>query len=116
MPTLWPGAANGIAKGIDTGVFAPNAPVTREQAAAFCLSVRNGMLGQNAGARRSLGGFQDAGLVSDYAAESLSWAHAAGLMVGYGDGFLGPKDTVTRAQMAKLLTLLAQNFNAPAEP
>jgi len=31
-------------------------------------------------------------------------------MVGYGDGFLGPKDTVTRAQMAKLLTLLAQNF------
>ena len=58
----------------------------------------------------SLGGFQDAGLVSDYAAESLSWAHAAGLMVGYGDGFLGPKDTVTRAQMAKLLTLLAQNF------
>ena len=31
-------------------------------------------------------------------------------MMGYGDGFIGPKNTVTRAQMAKLLTLLDQNF------
>ena len=102
--------ANGIAKGIDTGVFAPNAPVTREQAAAFAYRYVTAYLGKTPAPGASLGGFQDAGLVSDYAAESLSWAHAAGLMVGYGDGFLGPKDTVTRAQMAKLLTLLAQNF------
>ena len=31
-------------------------------------------------------------------------------MQGYGDGYIGPKDTVTRAQMAKLLTVLAERF------
>ena len=38
--------ANGIAKGIDTGVFAPNAPVTREQAAAFAYRYVTAYFGQ----------------------------------------------------------------------
>ncbi|MFR8332527.1 MAG: S-layer homology domain-containing protein [Oscillospiraceae bacterium] len=32
------------------------------------------------------------------------------LFEGYGDGTLRPATTLTRAQMAKLLTILDQNF------
>ena len=40
----------------------------------------------------------------------MAWATAVNLLEGYGNGTVGPKDPVNRAQMAKFLTLLDQNF------
>ena len=101
-------AANGIAKGVSAHTFAPDAPVTREQAAAFVYRYVTGYLGKTPVPGASLPVFLDADQVSPYAEEALAWAHAAGLMVGYGDGYMGPEKPVTRVQMAKLLTLLDQ--------
>ena len=41
---------------------------------------------------------------------ACAWAVAEGLFEGYEDGMLRPAATLTRAQMAKLLTILDQNF------
>ena len=57
-----------------------------------------------------LTGFTDAASISLYAREAMSWATATGLLEGYGDGAIGPKNPVTRAQMAKFLTILDTNF------
>ena len=54
--------------------------------------------------------FKDAGKISDYAKEAMAWGAAAGLLEGYGDGTVGPKNPVTRAQMAKFLTILSKAF------
>ncbi|MFR0733773.1 MAG: S-layer homology domain-containing protein [Oscillospiraceae bacterium] len=40
----------------------------------------------------------------------MAWAAAEGLLEGYGDGTVGPMNPVTRAQMAKFLTVLSQAF------
>ena len=40
----------------------------------------------------------------------MSWAVAEGFFEGYGDGTLRLRASLTRAQMAKLLTSLDQNF------
>ena len=40
----------------------------------------------------------------------MSWATAQGRREGYGDGPVGPKNPVTRAQMAKFLTILSTAF------
>lgn len=45
-----------------------------------------------------------------FAQEAMVWGTAAGLLEGYGDGTLGPKNPVTRVQMAKFLTILSKAF------
>ena len=54
-------------------------------------------------------GFDD---VSDgyWAAEYIKDAAIHGWGEGYGDGTVGPMNPVTRAQMAKFLTVLSQAF------
>ena len=99
-----------IIRGFGDGTFGPTKPVTREQAAAFVYRYVTGYLGKTPVPGASLPVFLDADQVSPYAEEALAWAHAAGLMVGYGDGYMGPEKPVTRVQMAKLLTLLDQKF------
>ncbi len=41
----------------------------------------------------------------------MSWATATGLLEGYGDGAIGPKNPVTRAQMAKFSQFLILSSN-----
>ena len=54
--------------------------------------------------------FADGGKVQDYAKTAMSWAVAEGFFEGYGDGTLRPGAVLTRAQMAKLLTILDRDF------
>ena len=101
---------NGIVKGITEAVFAPENPVTREQAATFLYRYVATYLGQTPVAGANLADFRDGTAVSDYSRDSMAWAVAAGLFEGYGDGTLRARTSLTRAQMAKLLTILDQDF------
>lgn len=38
-----------------------------------------------------------------YYMDAVTWASANGLMIGYGDGYFGSKDPVSRAQIAVIL-------------
>lgn len=104
----------GIANGIDTAHFAPDAPITREQAATmmFRLATR---LGADSGMRAELGEFVDYTAVSEYSAEALRWALAEGLLRGYEDATLRPAANATRAEcaalMLRLVLLLSKQTN-----
>lgn len=100
----------GIVKGVSAEYFAPNAPVTREQAAAFVYRYVKEYLNREMAAGADLKDFADGEKISAYAVEAMSWSYAQGMMEGYGNSHIGPKDVVTRVQMAKLLTLLDKNF------
>ncbi|MFR3468936.1 MAG: S8 family serine peptidase [Oscillospiraceae bacterium] len=102
--------ANGIAKGVTQTTFGPERPVTREQAAAFLYRYVTGYLGRTPAPGGSLSGFADAGQISPYAEAAVAWAVAEDFFQGYEDGKLYPRAELTRAQMAKLLTILDQNF------
>ena len=100
----------GIAQGMGEGKFAPNGTVTREQGMTFLYRYVVNVLGEEPGKNGDLSIFQDAGKISDYAKEAMAWGVAVGLLEGYGDGTVGPKNSVTRAQMAKFLTILSKAF------
>ena len=99
-----------IAKGVGETCFAPNQTVTREQAATFLYRYVIHFLEQTPDIQGDLSSFTDFAQISDYAKEAISWAVATGLLEGYGNGTIGPKNPVTRAQMAKFLTILDTEF------
>ena len=100
----------GIAEGITETEFAPEGAVTREQAVTFLYRYVVNYLGQEPARGGDLSIFRDAGKISDYAREAMAWATAEGFLEGYGDSTVGPRNPVTRAQMAKFLTILSKAF------
>ncbi|MGM9639791.1 MAG: S8 family serine peptidase [Faecousia sp.] len=100
----------GIAKGVTDTAFAPNASVTREQAATFLYRYVTLYLKVEPVKGADLSVYKDAGKISGYAKEAIAWATAEGLFIGFENGTLQPRDTLTRIQLAKLLTIPDQKF------
>ena len=100
----------GLAKGVTDTRFAPETAVTREQAVTFLYRYVTLILEQETMDGGDLNVFQDSDRISQFAREAMAWATAEGFLEGYGDGKVGPKNPVTRAQMAKFLTILSKNF------
>lgn len=94
--------SNGIAQGMTSERFAPNASVTREQMVAFFARFAK-LQGKTVTAQGDLKDFTDAGSVSSYAVEAMTWAVETGLIQGMGNHTLSPKGTSTRAQTAEIL-------------
>lgn len=98
----------GIAKGVGGSYFMPNDPVTRQQAAAFLyrfyLECMNGTAADGA----DLTGYVDADQIDTYALEAMAWANANGIITGMRANRLDPQRETTRAQLAKMLTVLDQ--------
>ena len=59
-------------------------------------------LGMDVSARSELRGYGDAGKISNYAKEAMSWAVATGLIRGITGTVLSPGGSATRAQAATL--------------
>ena len=95
-------AQNGIVNGVGNNKFDPDAKITREQLAAVLYRYA-GKVGMDVTARADLKLFPDAGSVSAYATDALSWCVANGIVNGYGDSLFGPNDPVTREQLAAIL-------------
>ena len=84
--------------------------VTREQAAAFLYRFVTEYLKAEPASGADLAVYTDAGSISGYARTAVAWATAEELFQGFPDGSVQPQGTLTRAQMAKLLAVLAQRF------
>lgn len=95
-------AANNIVNGCGDGVFAPDAPVTREQLAAMLYRLAE-LMGHDTGKKGSAEKFEDKSEISGWAMEALEWAIAEGLLNGTSETTLSPKSTATRAQTAVIL-------------
>ena len=104
---------NGIVLGIgDTGTFAPNDPITREQLAAmiaryvgFEQTGDASIPSANDIPLKSLNGY---GSVSPWAYSSMAFCVDRGIITGAvvnGAAYVNPQDIATRAQMAKIITI-----------
>ena len=88
----------GILAGYGNGKFRPNQSVTREQLVAI--------LWRHAGnpkPRSTTLRFYDSGSVSDYAWEAMCWGTEQGILQGRSNGYLAPKGTATRSEVAEML-------------
>ena len=99
---------NDITGGVSSTHFGAGNAVTREQLATFLYRYAQDQ-GYDTSARADLSGYSDAGLVSSYATEALSWANATGLITGTTATTLSPKGSATRAQVATILTRFCQD-------
>lgn len=92
---------NGLMNGYGNRLFGPNDTLTR------------GMLAQilyNEAGRPAVSGnspFDDVNS-SVWYADAVTWAAAKGIVEGYGNGKFGPKDAITREQIAAILWRCAQ--------
>lgn len=95
-------AGEGIVSGFGDGTFKPNDPLTREQMASILYRYAE-YRGVDVSARRTLDAYSDAGAISLWATDVMSWANAEGLIAGVTNTTLAPQGTATRAQVAAML-------------
>ncbi len=105
---LW-ASAHGIVNGYGNGSFGPDDPINREQMATILYRYA-ACKGYDVSERAELISFRDAGQISGYATEAMSWANACGLIQGLGDGTLSPEGSATRAQIAAILMRFETNI------
>ena len=94
------GYKNGIIQGISETEFAPDAPITREQASAILYRTMQKL---NIPLNKVVDPitFNDPG--SDYAKEAISALQQAGIIQGRGDNYFAPFANITRAEAAVLI-------------
>jgi len=109
-PVKW-AAASGVVAGMGDGTFAPDADVTREQLVTMLRSYAN-YKAKNTDAQADLTGYSDAGEISSWATENVSWAVAEGLISGRPGNLIAPKDTATRAETATMFRSFCRNVLA----
>ncbi|MDD6024307.1 MAG: S8 family serine peptidase [Oscillospiraceae bacterium] len=93
----------GIVAGISDELFAPNAPVTREQLAAILYRYSG-----KPATTGDLDGFSDQSQVSSYARTPIAWAVGLGIISGVSTTTptLAPRQSATRAQLASMVCRL----------
>lgn len=97
---IW-ASQTGIVTGTSATTFAPDDNVTREQIAVmlhrYCL-----YFGRDGSARADVTSFDDHASISSFAADSISWAVAEGLLQG-SENRLFPTGSATRCEVATML-------------
>ena len=93
-------ASSGVVSGTGDGNFSPNAAITREQLAAMLMNY-SAWKGEDVSARADLSTYSDQ--PSTWAAETMQWAVAEGLISGVTADQLQPQASATRAQVAAIL-------------
>jgi hypothetical protein len=99
----------GIAKGSGGGLYQPDAPLTREQAAVLLYRFA-ALKGFSLGSGADLSKYSDSKQISAYARSALAWACGEGLFSGRPGGVLDPRGTLTRCELAALLARFCMRF------
>lgn len=92
---------NGLMVGFADNLFAPDSTTTRAQLVTILWRLEGKPMVEIAE------GFNDVYEI-DWYNNAVRWATENGIAKGYGDGFFGPSDTVTREQMVSILWRYAQ--------
>lgn len=104
----------GVLEGVETDsgrAFRGEDPVTREQVAMFLMRYAD-YLGMDVSKRAEVA-FPDAGEVSGWAREAMSWAVAEGIFKGNdATGELNPTDGATRAEVAAVVMRFVEGMYA----
>ena len=87
------GVAAGYISGDGNGIFRPNDPVTRQEAAAMISRILNLKQNESRAYR-----YTDSYAISNWAKGVVGAVSEAGIMAGYPDGSFGPNRVLTRAE------------------
>lgn len=98
---------NNLVSGVSDTSFAPNTPITREQAAVMLARYLNfsGITLEN-----NTPDFHDTASISGYAKESVGAMQKAGLLSGDNEGNFRPDAQITRAEIASIFMRLCQKY------
>ena len=95
---------NGLMAGYGNGVFKPNADTTRAMITVMLWRLNGSPVVSY------LLDFEDVEEGKWYT-EAIRWAKSKGIAVGYGNGYFGTNDAVTREQMVTILWRYAQHMD-----
>lgn len=102
-------AENGIVNGYSAESFGPDDTITREQMAAILYRYA-AYKGCDMSAAADLSAYTDAGKISQYAVEAMSWANAEGLINGKSATILDPAGNALRCEVATILMRLCKSL------
>ncbi|MDR1135656.1 MAG: S-layer homology domain-containing protein, partial [Clostridiales Family XIII bacterium] len=105
---LW-ASQNDVVLGYDSGIFAPNDLVTREQAVAILYRYAKAK-GLDVSAAADLSKFADMAKISDYAMDAMKWAVAAGIIQGRTPATIVPEGSSTRAEVVTIFRRYCEEF------
>ena len=102
----WARAAE-ITSGVNEKIFAPDENITREQAATFIVRFAEHIkLGLEYS--QSAEEFADISSISEWAQNAVKLMQSAGIISGKGGNNFAPAESTTRAETAKMLTLVME--------
>jgi hypothetical protein len=107
-------ANTGITTGVGSGLFDPEAVVTRWQMALFLKRFAEHLGVDKAWA--NLDGFTDTGHLRDEFRQAIGWLATTEITTGVGPGLFDPDGVVTRSQMVTFLHRLATYLNSALTP
>lgn len=103
----------GYANGKTVERFAPNDPVTRQEAMKILFLFHGGVSGQETLLTKIYDdAFTDSGTLASWAKAPMYWAVYNKLLSGTSETTLGPTGLATRAQLAKILVNYFEQFGA----
>ncbi len=96
---------NGITNGVSASAFAPEKNITREDMAVMLVryAVLKGITLKEEVSEKN---FRDETDISDYARDAVKKMQLAGVISGMNDGSFAPKCFATRAEVAKMISVL----------
>lgn len=102
---------NGIVEGHGDNSFRPYSAITREEFAQMLYNYSQ-FTDYNIGMvdYYHFNKFKDVERISGWAKDAMSWAISASLFKGSPEGYLYPKDSITRAESASVLTSYGQTY------
>ncbi|MNJ56002.1 Cellulosome-anchoring protein precursor [compost metagenome] len=95
----------GIAKGYADGTLKPEQEITREEAFAILYRIVKDQLNTSDHSSKQ---FADNEQLSDWAKEAVTALIDAHMLNGYPDGTIKPKNSITRAEIAIILSRLLE--------
>ncbi len=99
-------AQHAVVNGVDETYFDPDAPITREQVAVMLTRFADSVLQVALPANQDAVTFADASAISEYARDAVTAMQRAGIISGRDNGQFAPGETATRAEAAKMLSLI----------
>jgi hypothetical protein len=94
--------AGGIVNGTGGGVFAPGAPVSRQDLAVILVNYAR-HTGRSLSARQAYAGFADGAAIAGYARAAVETVARAGIIGGKPSNLFDPEGSATRAEVAAIL-------------
>jgi hypothetical protein len=97
-------ASEGIVYGYANDIFAPFDAITREQLAVVMWRyAKNENKDVSIGENTNILSYEDIFIVSKYAIPALQWSCGSGILQGYSNGTLAPREEVSRIDFASTL-------------